>query len=240
MAPKSQTRTLQQTLIDDDHPPIQLQGEVSESNLSKELFDDFFRDCPSPRNVGLAPGHTSKGNLTHLFLAVGTRVMIIQFHAKGKGAKAYERREVLSTEVLCNPDVTLVAFDLDKLAIALFVDQNMRILNGVDLQDACRAADRSPLTTIQFAVGDRAPVLQANVNSVFATTFYDAKRTTNLAFQAWVAHHVVGYETMEERVRDAKRINTRDIDEIVSRCSVRASIFPSNSISRHLASDCAQ
>ena len=209
MPPKN--RDISQNLLDDDYPRVRLQEDVPESKLTKESFDEFFEGYPSQRVVGLAPIYSAKGNLTQLAIAVKTGVNIIQFAAQGKGANAYRGREVLATELLCHPDVTLVAFDLDKLAVALFVDLNIRITNGVDLQSAC-GEDRSPLVAIKYAACDRIPVLEENVKNLFDSKniIGQARTATNAALQAWVAQCIASMDVMEERVRSAKKITTKD------------------------------
>ena len=212
MPPK--VERLEQNLIDEYHPPIQVDNDLIESKVTKELLDEFLAASPAPRVVGVAPIYTLKGALSHIAVAVSTRVLVIKFHAKNKGASAYHGREILSAEILCNEDVTLVGFDLSKLAIALFTDQNLRILNGVDLQSAC-GSNREPLATIKFAAKDRADVFDENIKSVFSTIILQSNRVDNFALQAWVAQCIAGYEVMDERVKGAQRINTMGMEETV-------------------------
>lgn len=216
MAPK--TRTIYQNLIDDDHPPILVNDEILESKLTKELFDTFFEGSPSLRRVGLAPIFSESGTLCRLALAVRTKVIIIQFHAKGKGAAAYQGRGVLSSQVLCNPDVMLLAFDFNKLAIALFVDQGLRVRNGVDIQDACgKDRDREPLEAIKLAAGDDISVMEENVLATFESSTLDSKRTNAFALQAWVAQCLPNYPSMEDVFQGAHAINTEAMTEMVRR-----------------------
>ncbi|KAI0719276.1 P-loop containing nucleoside triphosphate hydrolase protein [Cerioporus squamosus] len=216
--PPAKERTIHQTLLADNHPHIHVKDELAESALTEDLFAEFFQGCPPARFVGLAPIYTDRGNLTRLVMAVSTKVLIVQFAAAGKGKNAYIGREVLQSQVLCNPDVTLVAFDLGELALALYADQGIRLLNGVDIQSAC-GTDRDHNAVIKFAVGDRATVYETNVSGVFQSSILDAnsssKRTTTpFALQAWVAQCLSGYDGMEERLREAKMINTQDMGEL--------------------------
>ncbi|KAI0359866.1 P-loop containing nucleoside triphosphate hydrolase protein [Trametes cingulata] len=211
MAPK--TRTIYQNLLDDDYPPILLEDEVLESKLTKEQLDGFFQGIPAPRRVGLAPIYSESGTLCRLAVAVSTKVLIIQFHAKGKGAKAYKGRELLSSEVLCSPDVLLFAFDLNKLAIALFTDQSLRILNGIDVQSSCGTA-REPLAVIKFAAGDAVAVMEQNVAATFESSVLDSKRMVSLALQAWIAQCLPTFPDAEDRFHGAKRINTHAMPDV--------------------------
>ncbi|KAI0827062.1 hypothetical protein BC628DRAFT_1418658 [Trametes gibbosa] len=163
----SKTRTIYQNLIDDEYPPITLQDEVLESKLTKELLDSFFE------------------GILHL---ATTKAIVVQFHAKDKGANAYKGRGVLSSEVSCNSDVILLAFSFNKLAIALSCDQDLRVLNGIDVQSSCGSdSDRSPSTAIKYATAGVAAVMEANIDMIFKGEMLDPRRTTASVLQAWVA-----------------------------------------------------
>ncbi|KAM5535941.1 hypothetical protein V8D89_010381 [Ganoderma adspersum] len=226
MPPKM--RIIQQTLIDDYHPDIHVQDEVLESHLTQEMLDGLFDNTAVPRRVGLAPiySNSRKGcRLTRLVVSTATKAIVVQFHAEGRSGKAYQGRELLKDTILCNEDVTILAFDLAKLTIALFADLGLRILNGVDLQSAFGVAEQPALAAIDFATGDRATVLKDNVNAIFTISVYDDKRAaaTTIACvqQAWVAQVVVTYDGMEERVLSAPKINTRDTSETQLRAFAR-------------------
>ena len=193
MPPK--IRVIQQTLIDSYYPNVQVQDDLIESALTKEIFEDLLRSCPTPRRVGLAPIYSStsrnRGTLTRLVVATSTKALVIQFHAKGKGANAYRGRELLTEYILCNEDVTLLAFDITKLAIALFADHDLRILNGVDVQSAFGVEGKPPLAAIEFAVSEHATVMKEEVANVFAHFVWDDKHANSVTIhctqQAWVA-----------------------------------------------------
>ncbi|KAI0833475.1 P-loop containing nucleoside triphosphate hydrolase protein [Trametes gibbosa] len=220
----SQTRTIYQNLIDDEYPPIALQDEVLESKLTKELFDSFFEGIPAPRYVGLAPIYSSKQLLCRLVIAVSTKAIVVQFHAKDKGANAYKGRGVLSSEVLCNSDVILLAFSFNKLAIALSYDQGLRVLNGIDVQSSCGSdSDRSPSTAIKYATAGVAAVMEANIDMIFESEMLDPRRTTASVLQAWVAQCLYVYPGMENNFQAAHKINTVNMTEMVERGEHRLS-----------------
>ncbi|KAL7279197.1 hypothetical protein ACG7TL_007037 [Trametes sanguinea] len=221
MPPK--TRVIYQNLLDHDFDMISMQEEVLESKLSKDFFDDLFAGSPTPRFVGVAPIYLENGTLTRLALAVSNKAVIIQFHAKGKGANAYKGREVLAAEVLCNPDVLLLSFDCVKLAIALFADQNLRIVNGIDVPDACDGSHRTPLAAIKFAAGDRVAVMDENVEATFESSIFESRRTTSLALQAWIAQCLPTLPGMEDRFQGAKRINTMKMTDAALRVYAQTS-----------------
>ncbi|KAI0775212.1 P-loop containing nucleoside triphosphate hydrolase protein [Trametes elegans] len=213
IAMASKTSTIYQNLLDDDHPPISLKDEVIESKWTNELFQTFFEGVPTPRRVGVAPIYSEGGSLCRLALAVSEKVLVLQFHAKNKGANAYKGRAILSSEVLCNPDVLVIGFDLSKLAITLFTDQNLRVLNGIDVQSIC-GSGREPLAAIKTAAGDAVPVMDSNVEATFESSVLDPKRTIPIALQAWVAQCIPTFPGMEDAFQGATRINTHDRPEL--------------------------
>ncbi|KAH9945186.1 P-loop containing nucleoside triphosphate hydrolase protein [Epithele typhae] len=218
MPPKNKPCDILQNIIDASFPAIRLQDDVPESSLTKEVINDFLKDSPTPRFVGVAPVYSEKGSLCRLALAVSGKVIIVQFAAKGKGSKAYAGREFLDSELLHNPDVTIVGFDFYKVAVVLFTDQSLRVLNGVDLNSACGKQSNDALGTIQSAIRDRSPVMEVNVNPLFSSNTFDAKRITNIAIQAWLAYTLSTYDTMEEMLRSAPHINTKDMNDVELQC----------------------
>ncbi|RPD74791.1 P-loop containing nucleoside triphosphate hydrolase protein [Lentinus tigrinus ALCF2SS1-7] len=213
MAPKENERVILQNVLGDNHPPIHVQDQLAESALTEDLFNNFFEGCPPARFVGLAPVYTERGNLSRLALAVSTKVVIVQFSAKGKGQSAYAGRELLQSHVLCNPDVTTLGFDLGELAIALYTDQSIRLSNGVDVQSAC-GTERSHSAVVKLAVGDRATVYEENIVRHFQTLLDTGKRTSSFALQAWLAQCLSSYDGMEERFRGALKIDTKTMGEL--------------------------
>ncbi|OBZ72573.1 ATP-dependent helicase NAM7 [Grifola frondosa] len=194
MPPKPKPdRFIDQTLIDERHPTLHVQ-ELVETKVTPEVLEAFFKDIEKPRRIGLAPAYApSSGNLTAMAIAVG--------------------RPLLRDWVLCNEDNILFGFEMAPLTAALFHDRDLRIVNGVDIQSACPVKTREPLEAIRFAVGDRAEIFEENIVGVFEQMTWDPMRTTPLAQQAWMASYLPTIGDMEERFRDVKRINTRDMDE---------------------------
>lgn len=215
-SPRTKERFIHQTVIDAFHPPIHVQDEVLESTLTDAHFERFFKGTTAHRFVGLGPIYTQRGALWGLALSVTSEVLVVQFQAKRKEACLSSSRELLQARVLCSPDVTLLGFDMVKLAIALYSDHGLRIANGVDIQSAGGGECREPLAAIKLAVGDRVKVNNENVSDIFQSfTLGEDKRTTAFVQQAWVAQCLATYEGMEEQFRNAKNINTKDRNDIV-------------------------
>lgn len=217
-------RLIHQNLLDGDYPPIEVET-LLESSLTEEFVRKFLGDTPArPIRLGVAPAYSPKSALLAVAIATTSKAFIVQFNKKEESAKS--GRQILRSMIFCEPDCQLFAFDLGLLAISLYLDHNIRMLNGVDVQSACAGSgDSTPLKAIKFAVGDHDPVYDANVTLVFESKDWDPKRTTPLAQQAWIASFLPTLSDMEERFNGVKRVNTQDLNDAVSliRSSCRCS-----------------
>ncbi|KAL6307425.1 P-loop containing nucleoside triphosphate hydrolase protein [Sparassis latifolia] len=216
-----QTRIIDQHVLDEHHPSINVQI-LLESALTAELIESLFAggatttSDPSNRRVGLAPAYTTSGNLTALAIGTARKILVVQFHAKRRAETNKAGRELLQAAVLCNPDCTVYTFDLAPLAAAMYYDHRLRLVNAVNIGSACAGTgDDSPLAAIQFAVGDKVTVIKENVTRLFNDLVWDQRRTTPLVLRAWVAHYVSGISDMEEKFREVKRVNTKDMNDVL-------------------------
>ncbi|KZT00793.1 uncharacterized protein LAESUDRAFT_764322 [Laetiporus sulphureus 93-53] len=213
-----QTRTIYQNLVDSDAPPIKLYT-LLESLLTEELIQELLSGAPSsplpiPIRIGISPAYSSAGTLCAIALASETVALIIQFNNE-----ANAQREMLSSQVFCNADCFLYAFDLGPLAAALYLDRKLRMLNGIDVQDAClpgEGSDRDPFAAIKFAVGEDEQLYKENIDSAFEDLTWDTSLPrcfNSVALRAWVARYLPNIADMEERFNGVKRVNTQDMDD---------------------------
>jgi hypothetical protein len=225
------SRVIYQNLIDEDEGPIQTYGPVLESALTPDDLEPFLEKA-----VGLSGVYTKSGKLTLLAIAdQSRRVLIIQFHstqsdtrgknrgpsANGTTVAASAGRKLLEDSLLCRATGDIYAFDLAPLALSLYLDHELRITNGVDIQTGCPTKRaRDPLTSIKFAWGDPAVVYDVNIRPVFEQMELDpndAKRTeTNLVQRAWVSQRLSTLRDMEPRFDKVPRIDTTKFTSEVS------------------------
>ncbi|KAI0951281.1 hypothetical protein AcW1_008363 [Taiwanofungus camphoratus] len=217
MAP--QIRSIHQNFVDEDCPPIQVRI-MLESSLTVDIIHDFIglpsSDCSQSRRVGISPAYVPSGRLSAIGIATDYKVLIVQFHSKEKSETAKRGREILQSELLCHPDSIIVAFDLAPLALSLYYDHRIRMLNGINFQSACSGRSNStPLSAIEFAVGDQVPIHKENIGAAFQDTLdWDPSQTTTLALRAWIATYLSHFGDMEERFRSVERVNTQKFSEM--------------------------
>jgi len=193
---------LDQALIDEQTPRIRVQT-IREKELSPEIFDDFFASSPQSQSIGLSPAYSS-GSLNTLAVANASNVLLIQF-SSGKSNRT--RQKLLEERVLCRPYGNIVAFDLAPLALALFSNHSLRLINGVDIQSSCGAKNRYPITSIKLATGDT-EIFEENIIIAFRDMEYDPERTRELSHRAWISQYVAHMVGMEDRFEKARKVNT--------------------------------
>ncbi|KZT73688.1 P-loop containing nucleoside triphosphate hydrolase protein [Daedalea quercina L-15889] len=216
MAPAPQKRTIYQNFIDKHSPPIE-QHTLLESKLTDELLDDFLKSAPSfpnPIRVGVAPAYSEKDQLLAIAIATESTILVVQLQ-KSKGDTLHRSRGLLLTKVLCNADCMLYAFSIGQLAMSLFIDHGLRIVNGVNVESVCPESQKSivsPLAAIKFAVGDQWPIYEDNIKAAFQDKIWDPKpaKHTSLALKAWLASFLPTIPDQEERFNAVQRVNTKD------------------------------
>ncbi|KAH9917836.1 P-loop containing nucleoside triphosphate hydrolase protein [Fomitopsis serialis] len=216
MAPPPQTRTILQNLVDKHQPPIKLHT-LLESKLTDEILDEFLTSAPThpnPIRIGIAPAYSPSDQLLAIAIATESRILVIQLQ-KSKGDTLHRGRALLLTKVLCNSDCMLYAFNIGQLALSLFLDHGLRIVNGISIEGICPGSQEciiSPLEAVQFAVGDQWPIYEDNIKAAFREKIWDPTpaRQTPLALKAWLASFLPAIPDIEERYNSVKRVNTKD------------------------------
>lgn len=217
MAPP-QIRTIYQTFLDTNTPPIRLET-LLESKLTDEHLDKLLKSAPmfpNPIRVGIAPAYSDKDQLLAIAIATESNVLVIQLQKKSTPPKA---RNLLVTKVLCNPDCMLYAFSLATLALSLYLDHGLRILNGVSIESICPQSEEGfvwPLDAVKFAVGDQWPIHEDNIKAAFQEKNWDPAKHTSLALRAWLASRLPAIPDQEERFNSVQRVNTKDKSDSVS------------------------
>ncbi|KAI0078805.1 hypothetical protein K474DRAFT_811260 [Panus rudis PR-1116 ss-1] len=217
-------RLLQQNILDVSHPSIVVQT-IQEIELNDEILSKLVTDAT--RAVGISASYTQKNKLAVLALCTSANVLIITFRNTVNDAVA-KARQLLQDRVLCSPSRQIYAFDIGPVALSLFLDRDLRLVNGVDFQSACSAAqNRDPVKAIEFAIASTSIRLHSpdNVRSVFNDNAWiwdtsDRRSERVLALRAWIAVYLSSVNgDMEDRVRQVPRVNTSVVPDAVRRRS---------------------
>jgi len=162
-------------------------------------------DSNSPRSVGISPAYSQSGGLPALACANDTRVLIINLHStrpygdgnmsgSGTPPQNVERRKLLEEVLLCNPFVTLYAFDLASFALSLHLHAHLHVTDAIDIQSALRVADRSIVAAVQVVTTE---IFLDNITGAFKRMLYESnkdKDLTDLVQRAWLSGFIGQYD----------------------------------------------
>ncbi|SRR6266702_748755 len=202
----NQPLSFDQTFIDEPIESIEARV-VHEKELEITDLQWLFGSASnSPRSVGISPAYSKSGSLPALACALGSRVLIINFHSSkpyddsstsGPRPRNIERRNRLEQELLCHPDCTFYAFDLAPLALSLRLHLHLHLSNAIDIQSALPVPTRSPVDSVQVIVSDASTIFEDNITSAFETTLYVSskhKDLTELVQRAWLCGYIGQYD----------------------------------------------
>lgn len=213
-------RSIEQNLFDVYYPRIGV-IRVSESDISPEILDEFLGGSQPTRSIGISAVFDSKGKLAVLAVALAAKVLLIE--SKGSANDTIsEARILLQDRILCSNDNVIYAFDIAPIALALFVDQHLRLANGVDFQTVPGNpnTNRDQIAAIKFiTAGSNATIHPENIRALFDDSTWDPENRnceTFLALRAWTAAYLSTFNgDAENRFRDAKRVNTMVLSDTV-------------------------
>lgn len=180
---------------------------------SLDLHDDNSR-------VGVACSQNAKGVVTHLaFSTSSTNVLCICLSGTGPKAKAAtvdaQRRSQthrILERIFLHSKQKKFAFDMHKLALALFFDYGLTVTQAVDLQSS-RPDNRRSVATLIALLGDE--VNRGAVLDAFQGSSFVAGGIENLALRAWAARRAALCLSSAE-LQSVSSIDTSDIPAEVS------------------------
>lgn len=194
-----------QTIFKTFHSPIPFTS-ISEIDLvaRPQVLEAFLGAADGV--VGLAPVYGARRVLTTLAIASTSRVLVVQFPKK-KPSQMNGGRALLRDLILCRPDLQKHAFRMDKLAVSLFLDRNVRITRAVDLL-SLSTQDRGSLEAIMVALGGEVTIHKESVKELFKHQEAAGTLVSDVAMQAWAACHVASLSFLSNRISKVARIDT--------------------------------
>ncbi|TFY60454.1 hypothetical protein EVJ58_g5144 [Rhodofomes roseus] len=209
--------TLEQTLV--RTPPREvLVTEVDESDLVDFNLDTFL--ALSGDVLGVACAQGAKGLLTHISFATPTYILCVRItglsattRTAGEQARAQRHsrgRKVLQSMLLHSEEYCKVAFDMHRMALALYHDYQLTIVNAIDLQsvrDDLRT-DRQAVETFMSYLGRAQDVNKRAVFDNFKGKAFGEGGVQNAALRAWAACHAGLRSKVSEKLQSATPIDT--------------------------------
>ncbi len=203
--------TLTQKLIGGQFGSARIPTEyLDETDLTLSSLDIFDHARP----LGLSPGYSIKGHLVILAITDDQNCRLITFRkTRGKSGVL----AILEDKILCRAAGELFAFDMGPLTMSLYSELGLRVTNAVDIQSGFPGS-RKPLTSIRKLVGDSAPIMPDNFETVFREPVFDIENRQHpyeLAARAWAAYFIATFENGREILDQVPRINTKDMSDVV-------------------------
>ena len=204
------------------HDPI-IVDDVHENIISPSLLLGFL-DSAKDGIVGLAATYHPDCSLSCLAFATLTRALVVRLSPRQKPTAQKKKRGqqqqpsvsqgciLLRDHILCDPNIQLYGYRMDRIAVALFLDLSLRINAAVDILSVCSSrASRRSLQAIINALGGDQLIQKVNVQAVFVHGEGDNAR----ALQAWGACRAATIEGMASRYATVSRIATDTMPSVV-------------------------
>lgn len=182
----------------------------------------FLAGSSPVSSIGIAGAFDAQnGKLAVLAVALAAKVILIELKSQSNSG-ASEAGNILQEKILCSEDNVIYAFDIAPIVLALFVDQGLRLANGIDFQTVPGNPDiqRDPIAAIRFVIAGTNTTPHANnIRALFEDTVWNPENRnceTFLALKAWAAAYFPTFNgDTEDRFREARRVNTTVLSDLV-------------------------
>ena len=186
-------RNFEQTLLRGYYGPLT----VIEMDVCDLIDPSYRRPLDLDDYLGVACCQDAKGVVTHLaFATTSSSILCIRLTAPCPKAKSRNQVTVDSQrraqalrillQVFLQTEQTKFAFDMHKLALALFYDYGLTVVQAVDLQSS-RPDDRRSVATLVALLGGEVLVNKGAVIDTFRGESFVTGGIENLAVRAWAA-----------------------------------------------------
>ena len=207
------TFTIQQDIFIDYHPAISVTS-CREDVLTLQQLGTFLKTANG--HIGVAPVYDEKCCLSKLAMATACHVLLITFSPNTATTLKKSKKTVvrLALESLfSHPDVTVYAFKMNYVAVALFLNHGIRLAAGKHLLSV---STRRQLDGLLETLGERRVALdKTNIINLFRNEESSANLPKTTALQAWAAYQAATMPETCGPVLEIPVINTLAIDPTV-------------------------
>ena len=180
--------------------------ELSDTDLTESILDDFLVSAED--SVGIACAFGPRCRLCGIAIASGVLVLFIRFTINKRSAK--DGRCLLRDKILCNSDVSKLAFDMEWVATSLYTDHNLHIVHAIDLQSLlAKSKGRQDGETFMSVLGGQQSVDRDAVVGTFVGVASSSAEVLNVALRAWASGRARNFHKMD----GVPRINTAKVND---------------------------
>lgn len=200
--------TVEQDIFKKVYPPLQVVL-IEERRLTTKFLDTFLNSSNSI-TLGISAIYGKKSELSFLAIATDSFVLLIQLSSNRSLPSRRRHKRALEDSILCNAKYRKLAFDVERLATALYLDHGYRINNTVDIQSLePRENNRGATATLHESLGEPHRLNMRGVSSAFRQFHSkETPRNKSLALRAWSSCIVASLPSMGILLRTARTVNT--------------------------------
>jgi hypothetical protein len=228
--PVTMALSMQQNVYTDTVHDLIVVDDVHENAISPAILRRLLDSAQGADSVGMAATYRRSCSLSCLAFATPTRALVIHFSVPKKSNQPNEEkrqeqqppisrgRALLRDHILCNPDIQLYGYRMDRIAVALFLDLDLQINAAVDILSVSTGQDgRRSLQAIVSALGGELLLQKKNVKTLFFGRIKgdSVVITKAVALQAWAACCAAMLPHMAPRYAALSRIATDTIPDVV-------------------------
>jgi hypothetical protein len=219
--------TFQQNIYTANHAPIVV-DDVDENTISPLLLHRLV-DSAQDGAVGVAAAYHPGCTLSYLAFATLTRSLVVHFSPpqqtnqwqmkKGQAQQPpfYRGRALLQEHILCNPNVQLFGYRMDRIAIAMFMELSLRVNAAVDILSVSAGLNsRRSFEALMNALGGEVLLQRENTKTLFFRREENGPPAIKIvALQAWAACCAATHAHMAPRYASLARIATDTMPFVV-------------------------
>ncbi|KAI6108104.1 hypothetical protein F5141DRAFT_1028280, partial [Pisolithus sp. B1] len=170
--------------------------------------------------IGISASYLANCQLSAITFSSPSRALVVHLTNgdlslganRSKRSRIIQGRSLLEEQILCNANYQKYAFNMDRIAIALYLDMMLRIGGAVDIPSVLPNSRRS-LRAFMDGMGGALTLHQSNVEALFFTNELGPVSDSDLVQQAWAACHVAILPHMAMRFHLLGRIRTNTIPD---------------------------
>ncbi|KAI6155155.1 P-loop containing nucleoside triphosphate hydrolase protein [Pisolithus tinctorius] len=189
----------------------------SEDSLDARHLRSLLSTVMPEGAIGISASYRENRKLSAIAFSSPSRALVV--HLTGGDlspdsdhSKRNRGRHLLQKEILCNEDYRKCAFNMDRIAIALYLDMALRIDSAVDMLSVSLGNRRS-LQALMNAMGGEWTLHKSNVKALFFSNESCPVSISDLVQQAWAACQASILPDMAGRIPALGRISTSTIPD---------------------------
>ncbi|KAI6041735.1 P-loop containing nucleoside triphosphate hydrolase protein [Pisolithus marmoratus] len=193
---------------------------ASDDSLDARHLRSFLSTVMAEGAIGISASYRENCQLSTIAFSSPSRALVVQLASgnlplgnnESKRKRIMQGRNLLQKQILCNADYQKYAFEMDRIAIALYLDVALRIDSAVHMLSVS-SADRRSLQALMDAMGGELTLHKSDVEALFLSNESRYVSNLDLVQQAWAACQAAIIPHMAVRFHALGRIRTNTMSD---------------------------